>query len=219
MKIRLFYVLGSLLLVSCASLPEFKKASAAGGIGYWHETENKELGTFYVYSRLPKKIDDHYRYRRRYTLVAAANVCAENNFKYSDAIDSKLFTADNETETYKTLVFCGNDDKVAILNIEIEPGLKDEQPVLMLLKPTYNESLKDKKTSKFVAGDTIWSINGIRVFEITKLQEIVSKAAKNGKKTVAVELFRAGKKLSIEEPIVEVNWGTENSKVQNIRNL
>lgn len=193
MKSLLFFSFLNLVLLGCSSSPVFQKRTELGD-GYSIQDLSKN-SHFEVILNISNDLPEKYIYQ--YGLRAVGEECLSRGFNYFDI---------GQYSQLKYVAYCYEDNLKNSLGISFQSVKTENQQVDLIV-----EGLNGKKNTLIEIGDKILSVEGEILTSIPQLKNLIFKLP-NKKLKVQVDLSRNGKKMTIDEPLVNLRDSTLGKK-------
>lgn len=177
-----FLVAGALGLASCATFPSFQDNPAEG----YQVTDTSNPASFGVEVRLPESTSPNFRIN--YAMRAIGETCAKRGFDYFNY---------GQASASQWQGFCSKTSSNRSLALSLSvPKAEGEKFVV--------ENLNGKTNSKIQVGDVLLKVNGQAIITMAGLKTEVFNAVEAKKSSMTLEIERAGKVMTLEEPIADV---------------
>ena len=185
MKILLTSVL--LLLAACSSVSKFQKSETAG----YSIVDTDRKDHFQVLLNLP---DENYtHFLNGYARRAIGEECAQRGFSYFDIAYSGAKNFDG---------FCYPTSTTKALAIRFKEHLAVGADVFEI------EKLLNKQASQLQENDRVLEVEGKKVKSVAQIKIEAFKLA-SLKKPAQIKILRAGKELTVTEPIADLANGAQ----------
>jgi len=177
-----------LLLAGCASTQiPFQKGSDSPG----YTVQEKSPANLAIQTKLPADLEQ--KSIHRYVARAVGEECLERGFSYFDLTEPKNGAVEG---------FCFKENKRKAVGITFQAEPRKQNPELLIV-----EHLNNKTQTFLQPGDQILKAGNQNLNSVGDLKILAFQSGAQNKSEVQLELVRAGKKLQIKEPLVDMTEG------------
>jgi hypothetical protein len=177
-----------LALIGCASQQvPFQKSN--NSVGY--SVEEKNTDNFIIKSQLPADSDPKWIYK--YIGRAVGEECLQKGFDFFDYTEPQNGVSEG---------FCFKENKRKALAVTFVPAGLDSTPTEFV-----GENLNQKSNTSLQVGDKFVKVEGKKIESVSELKSLAFSNRNKKGLNVKIELVRADKNLTINEPLADMTGG------------